>query len=391
MENNQIQQNIPDGWQEVKLGDIGKVSMCKRIFKDETLSSGSVPFYKISTFGKAADSFISKDLFEKYKNSYPYPKKGEILISASGTIGRTVVFDGEKAYFQDSNIVWVSNVENKVSNKFLRYVYQRTKWISTDGGIISRLYNEDLKSIQFKLPPLSEQPRIVAVLETWDKAIEKLVKKIEVKKNIKKGLMQDLLLGKKRLNSFDKKWQTFEIGELLEYEQPVKYLVKSTAYSNLFKTPVLTANKSFVLGYTDETGGIYSNSPVIIFDDFTTDNKYVNFPFKIKSSAIKMLKPKNGQVNLKFIFERMQLVNFIVGQHKRNYISEYQYLTFDMPEIDEQNSIAEILEVADEEILKLKNMLKLFIKQKKYLLNNLVTGKIRTPENLQIDNNKDRD
>jgi len=370
-------------WQQVKLGDIGKVSMCKRIFKHETLSSGPVPFYKISTFGKTADAFISEQLFEKYKNSYPYPKKGEILISASGTIGRTVVFDGEKSYFQDSNIVWISNSESKVLNKFLRYVYLRTKWVSTDGGIISRLYNDDLRSIQFNLPPLSEQKRIISVLETWDRAIEKLAKKIEIKKDLKRGLMQNLLTGKIRLPGFSEKWETREIGELLDYEQPNKYLVKTTTYNDDFKTPVLTANKSFILGYTDESDGIYSNYPVIIFDDFTTDKKYVDFLFKIKSSAIKLLKPKNTLADLKFLFERMLLINFPVGEHKRNYISEYQYLTIDVPSMEEQQAIANLSKVVDLEITKLHKKLKALKHQKIFLLNNLVTGKIRTPENLK--------
>ena len=201
------QKNISLDWKQVRLGDIGKVSMCKRIFKHETFSSGSVPFYKISTFGKAADAFISEEIFEKYKNKYPYPNKGEVLISASGTIGRTVVFDGEKSYFQDSNIVWISNPQDKVLNKFLKFIYLTTKWKSTDGGIISRLYNEDLRSIRINLPSISEQRRIAAVLETWDQAIEKLAKKIKIKKTIKESIMQGLLNGKFKLNGFVNKWK----------------------------------------------------------------------------------------------------------------------------------------------------------------------------------------
>jgi len=103
------------------LGNIGKVSMCKRIMKNETSSEGDIPFFKIGTFGKQADAFISRDTFEKYKSQYAYPNKGDILISAAGTVGRTVVFDGKPAYFQDSNIVWVSNDETQVLNEFLYY------------------------------------------------------------------------------------------------------------------------------------------------------------------------------------------------------------------------------------------------------------------------------
>ena len=121
-----------------------------------------------------------------------------------------------------------------------------------------------------------------------------------------------------------KNWQIKKISDLLDYERPDKYIVKSTAYSDKYKTPVLTANKSFVLGFTDEDFGIYDNVPVIIFDDFTTDSKYVDFPFKVKSSAIKILKAKNKNVNLKFVYEKIKSIKFPVGNHKRYYISEYQ-------------------------------------------------------------------
>ena len=98
--------------------------MCKRIFNHQTSETGDIPFYKIGTFGKEADAYIPIDLFLEFKEKYPYPKKGEILMSASGTIGRTVVFDGSEAYFQDSNIVWIENNEELITNAFLFYVYQ---------------------------------------------------------------------------------------------------------------------------------------------------------------------------------------------------------------------------------------------------------------------------
>ena len=105
-----------------KLKEIGKVCMCKRIMKDQTSSVGDVPFYKIGTFGKNADAYITKELFEEYSNKYSYPKKGDILISCSGTIGRTVVFDGKPSYYQDSNIVWIDNDEKIVTNQYLNYL-----------------------------------------------------------------------------------------------------------------------------------------------------------------------------------------------------------------------------------------------------------------------------
>ncbi|HBE5727820.1 TPA: restriction endonuclease subunit S [Escherichia coli] len=157
------------------LGDIGDVRMCKRILKNETLPEGDVPFYKIGTFGKKANAFISRDVFEAYKNKYSFPKKGDVLISASGTIGRTVIYDGEPAYFQDSNIVWLENDESIVTNKYLWHFYKIAKWAVSEGGTIDRLYNDNIRKTKIIVPypsdpskSLAEQNRVVAILEKFD-------------------------------------------------------------------------------------------------------------------------------------------------------------------------------------------------------------------------------
>ncbi|MCT7734680.1 MAG: restriction endonuclease subunit S [Lactobacillus iners] len=152
----------------VKLSDVGKVSMCKRIMKAETSSSGDVPFYKIGTFGKEADAFISREKFDEYRNTYSYPKKGDILISAAGTIGRTVVYNGEDAYYQDSNIVWIDNDESIVLNRYLFYCYQMQPWVASTGGTISRLYNDNISKAKITVPSIKEQKRIVGILDQFD-------------------------------------------------------------------------------------------------------------------------------------------------------------------------------------------------------------------------------
>ena len=147
--------------------------MCKRIMKDQTSDKGEIPFFKIGTFGSKADAYISRDLFEEYKSKYSYPKKGDILLSASGTIGRKVVYNGEEAYFQDSNIVWIANDEKLVTNAFLYYVYNIIDW-KVDGGTIKRLYNYNLKSAIIPVPSLAEQSRIVSILDTFEASISNL-------------------------------------------------------------------------------------------------------------------------------------------------------------------------------------------------------------------------
>ena len=151
----------------MKLGEIGEVCMCKRIMKHQTSDSGEIPFFKIGTFGGTPDAFIDRDLYEEYKSKFSYPKKGDILISASGTIGRAVIFDGKDAYFQDSNIVWIDNNESILYNKYLYYLYSIIDW-KTEGGTIKRLYNGNLKATKIAVPPLSEQERIVSILDRFE-------------------------------------------------------------------------------------------------------------------------------------------------------------------------------------------------------------------------------
>lgn len=161
------------------------------------------------------------------------------------------------------------------------------------------------------------------------------------------------------------------IRDILTYEQPTRYLVTDTNYSedkNL--TPVLTANKSFILGYTHEKEGIYNKGECIIFDDFTMDLKYVEFPFKVKSTAIKILTEKTG-VNLKFIFEFLSVLNLTTTEHKRHYISEIEQIPLTVPTIETQSNIAEILSKIDKKVdLELK-VWHLLFKQKKCLLSRL--------------------
>lgn len=197
---------IPEDWEVKRLGEIGEPCMCKRILKEQTSPTGDIPFYKIGTFGGIPDAYISRELFEQYKEQYNYPKKGTLLLSAAGTIGRVVVFDGKDSYFQDSNIVWIDNDETKVTNDFLFYCYSRMQWKTEEGGIVSRLYNANLKSTSFIAPKsLAEQQRIAKALSDVDALISTTEKLIQKKKNIKQGAMQNLLTGKKRLPGFGDK------------------------------------------------------------------------------------------------------------------------------------------------------------------------------------------
>lgn len=164
------------------LGEVGEVRMCKRILKEQTSDFGEIPFYKIGTFGKAPNAYISRELFEDFKSKYNYPRIGEVLISASGTIGRTVIFDGKDAYFQDSNIVWVENEEKDVLNKYLFYLYQIVKWEIAEGGTIQRLYNDNLKKTKIPIPSLPVQSEIVRILDTFTEHTAELTAELTARK-----------------------------------------------------------------------------------------------------------------------------------------------------------------------------------------------------------------
>lgn len=182
-----------DPWEQRKLGSLATVEMNKRIFKEQTTTKGDIPFYKIGTFGSDADSFISRDLFEEYKNKYPYPNIGDILISASGSIGRTVVYNGEDAYYQDSNIVWL-NHNGKIDNSFLLQFYNQVKWAGLEGSTIKRLYNKNILETYIAVPKIEEQRLIGEFFKLVDSSITLHQRKLEHLQLLKKALLQQLFV-----------------------------------------------------------------------------------------------------------------------------------------------------------------------------------------------------
>ena len=182
-----------EDWEQRKLGEIGSVAMCRRIFKYQTTESGDIPFFKIGSFGGTPDAFISKDLFESFKVKYPYPEKGDVLISASGSIGRTVVFTGKDEYFQDSNIVWLKH-NNSIINSFLNYLYSTVKWAGIEGTTIKRLYNDNILKTEAIIPTLLEQQKISDYLDGINYLITLHQSKLEKLQKIKKSMLESMFV-----------------------------------------------------------------------------------------------------------------------------------------------------------------------------------------------------
>lgn len=179
-------------WEQRKFKELGSVAMCKRIFKEQTSLEGDIPFYKIGTFGSQPDAYISRNLFEEYKRKFQYPNLGDMLISASGTIGRTVEYMGEDAYFQDSNIVWFKH-DDRIENSFLKYVYSIVKWSGIEGSTIKRLYNDNFLNTEFYMPSINEQKQIGSLFSKLDNLITLHQHKLNILKDIKKYMIFGML------------------------------------------------------------------------------------------------------------------------------------------------------------------------------------------------------
>lgn len=391
----------PKHWKIKTLGEIGKVKMCKRIFKDQTnKDSNDIPFYKIGTFGGNPDAFITKELYNEYKNKYPYPKKGDVLISAAGTIGRLVVFDGIPSYFQDSNIIWIENDENIALNKYLYHLYSNVKWKTTEGGIVSRLYNADVESLELPIPPLEEQEKIAEILLSCDKAIRLTTQIITQLKQRNQGLAQQLLTGEKRVKGFEKSvWKEVRLGEIgfffkgkgVSKNKIIDKGFKCLTYGDLYTKYdfVIKDVKSFIDKETalisqeirygdicfagsgetledigkcatfidDEIG--YAGGDIIVF---RTKQNPITMSYLLNSDIVKKQKTKMGQGH--------SVVHI--------YSSQLEKLEVSLPSLTEQNAIAQILDTAHQELKLYEQKLQLLQAQKKTLMQKLLTGEVLT-------------
>lgn len=208
-----------DAWEQLELGVLGSVAMNKRIFKEQTSESGDIPFYKIGTFGGEADAFISQELFDEYKSKYPYPIIGDLLISASGSIGRIVEYKGKDEYFQDSNIVWLKHDERLV-NSFLKQFYSIVRWQGLEGSTIKRLYNKNILETQISLPSPVEQAKIGEFFSTLDSSIAFQQRKLEKMKSIKSAYLSEMFPAegerkpKRRFPGFTDDWEQRELSKI---------------------------------------------------------------------------------------------------------------------------------------------------------------------------------
>ncbi len=245
-------------WKRTTLGELGQVSMCRRIFKDQTTDDGEVPFYKIGTFGDKPDAFISRELFEEYKNKYPYPEIGNILISASGSIGRTVEYTGADEYFQDSNIVWLAH-NDRVLDGYLKCFYSTVNWNGLEGSTIKRLYNKIILNTSINLPCIEEQQKIADLFSTLDDVIDSVQKEVESWEQMKRGLMQKLFSQEVRFKADDgTEFPEWEKKHIRDISSQLTDIINPKTYPT--DTFIEYSMPAYDNGYADKVFGLSMNS-----------------------------------------------------------------------------------------------------------------------------------
>ncbi|STO73553.1 type I R-M system specificity subunit [Helicobacter pylori] len=383
---------LPLNWQRVRLGDVGKPCMCKRVMKHQTTRYGEIPFYKIGTFGNTADAFISKKLFLEYKTKYSFPKKGDILISASGTIGRAVIYNGKPAYFQDSNIVWIDNDETLVKNDFLFYAYSHVKW-NTEHTTILRLYNDNFKNTLIPLPSLNEQIAIANILSDLDHYLYTLDSLILKKESVKKALSFELLSQRKRLKGFNQAWQRVKVkdfGIIITGSTPLTQISEYWNGTISWITPtdindskdIFNSERKITQKGLDTIRMIPKNSVLVTCIASIGKNAIlrVNGACNQQINAI----IPNKDFNADFIYYLMennkQHLLGKAGVTATYIISKqvFEEIDFFVPkDLNEQIAIANILSALDSEIISLKNKKRQFENIKKALNHDLMSAKIR--------------
>ena len=345
-------------WKNKTLGDLGRVEMCRRIFKEQTQPSGEIPFFKIGTFGQEPDAFISSELFEEYRQKYPYPKQGDILISAAGTIGRTVEFTGENAYFQDSNIVWLRFDESQITSTFLNITYQNIKW-DLEGSTIKRLYNSDLLSAEITIPSLPEQTHLGLFFRRLDSQIAESRAVLEKSRQLKKAMLAKMFpangekIPKIRFKGFEGEWKTRSLRDVLEIERKGKAQYQKLQAGNV---PYLDAE--FINGgvkiLTDAVPDVDVNDILIIWDGSNAGKVYTGFN-GVLGSTLKSYRT-NADCSSMFLYQELvRNEEVIFSQYRtpniphviKDFSDEYNFL---MPSYKEQTAIGLFFRQLDETI-----------------------------------------
>lgn len=372
----QVKLEVPNSWYMVSVSDLFLLNPKSEL--DDNMKVGFIPMALVED-GFSGNHFYEERTWKDVKRGYCHFQNGDIgiaKISPCFENRKSTIFKNLPNTYGAGTTELVILRPIKVYTKFYLYLF-KSDWYVKEGtkyfkGVVGqqRVHKEIFTDLHIPLPPFAEQQRIVEEIEYWFALIDQIEQdKSDLQTAIRqtKSKILDLAIhGKlvlqnpndepasellKRINpkaeitcdnghypQLPDGWCKCRLEDIVEYEQPQAYIVNSTDYDDRYLTPVLTAGKSFVIGYTNETEGIYQNTPCIIFDDFTTDSKLVDFPFKVKSSAMKILKVADD-IEIEYVAMFMNITRLIGDTHKRYWISEYSKLCIPIPPKDEQKRI----------------------------------------------------
>jgi type I restriction enzyme S subunit len=395
--------DIPEEWEVKPLGEIGGVRMCKRVLKHQTREHGDVPFYKIGTFGGVADAFISQSLFDEFRRKYSFPRKGDILISAAGTIGRTVAYDGDPAYFQDSNIVWIDNDESKATNAYLWHRYQVTKWSISHGGTVARLYNDSLRTkIHIPIPPLPEQRAIATALSDVDGLLGGLDRLIAKKRDLKQAAMQQLLTGQTRLPGFHGEWEVKRLKQVAEISTGVNKPLSEMGSGALYvtvqdlydKTSIRTERLSRIKVSPSEIETRSLMVGDVVFGKSSVKRDGIGYPSQflgcdepvVFSGFTYRARARQGIANSTFLFYALReerTRRWLIDNSQASALTNINQTIADAipvqvpPSVPEQTAIASVLSEMDGELAVLEQRREKTRALKQAMMQELLTGRSR--------------
>ena len=342
-------------WQRKKIGDDCDIYMCKRIFAHQTSEAGDVPFYKIGTIGNAPDAYISRELFDEYKSKYNYPNKGDVMITCAGTVGRAIEFDGKDSYFQDSNIVWLSNPKGNIDNSFLYYFLSQVDWSKLNSTTIMRIYNDDLRKLSISFPTLREQQKIAALLKSIDGRIQLQNKIIKRQHSLIGGIAQRLTAQSPNTR----------IADCLECHSST---LQESQVSEYGEYRVFGANG--VSGFTNKPD-IQGDSILIVKDGSGVGKvSFVGGEYSVIETS-NYLTAKSGY-SLRYLYYCLMCFNFVPYKTgmaiPHIYFKDYGKAKIYCPSLDKQNQKATALSKIESKIEIERSLLSLFTSQKQYLL-----------------------
>ena len=354
--------------------------MCKRILASQTNTEEGVPFYKIGTIGNAPDAYISKELFDDYKTKYNYPHKGEVMITCAGTVGKCVIYDGKDAYYQDSNIVWIDNPSQCISNSFLYHLLAKVDWRKLNSTTIIRIYNDDLRNLKLSYPRIEEQQKISRLLSLLDERIATQNKIIEDLKKLKSAIIDYAI------NSLDTDFGKF--GSL--YEMAGEGGTPTTSNASFYdngkipfikiddlKQKYLVENNDFIteLGLQKSSAWLVPTRSILFSNGATIGEITITtYPVCTKQGILGIV-PKQS-IDVEFLYYFMsssyfkKAVSRIVteGTMKTAYLKDINNILCPIPTKEKQQEIVKMPSALNSKIDIEQSILKLFITQKQHLL-----------------------